>query len=974
MPKQYPVLDNRPINKWKVAELRDELKKRNLAVKGLKDDLVNRLDEAIQKEREALEMEEDDKGSESESETKSMSSECDKKVNEAEDSVPKDETMDLPDETDSTKGIYNDQSGKSVSSPTGGESKGSGTPLETIPSVNANEGIHDGIASTESVPQRVTGEDDVTKSSHNDDVETKKVSSGPDLSHSSTTQVHDVISNIGSQVESVTGDAQTGNSINFPTAGESIDSDAPLVSEVTIPSADANEGIADGMVSTESVPLGKVEGDEVIKSSQNNDVETKIYSAEPDLSHSTTTQVHEVITNLGSQVKSDSIPTDTLPIYLTNEHNYDLSPDNVILEKEIDRSEMVLPSSNKDLSDVGVAHPMDAKMPSVSHGLVGGTDDQKSPNVNFSMKNENADQSLVVDALIIEHNKASNSTELLEKKEASEEENIGVGASTKEADLQDVSIIEHNMNETDSNSTQLLQGLSNDGKLNEDKFSCKEESSEQGKIDVDVSTMETDSQELKMDCKASNSIKLLEESASEALSSFQEKESSEEEKIEGEKIDVDASTMKTDSQKHTMDDKATNITEKLERLSKGGGLAEDNFQCKETDSPGKEEVDVAASVKEANFQAEGESTDIAEGDNLEKINLDQSSPDDSMDEDIADPKNIDSEHISFEVLGKKTEEPLTKKPEVEVEGSISATMLDISSDACQVSLGDQKNILDLPDKRKFQDAVAAGNKEPAKRQRKWNYESVKASEPKSPSVLLLTPKQISEPNITGSGSVVKADSPMERIVPESSRVPTDSLRIDNFLRPFTVKAVQELLGKTGNVCSFWMDNIKTHCYVTFSSVEEAIETRKAVYGLQWPTYGGRCLIADFVDPQDVKAQLVAGPSNPTAPPVSSTPAIPSPVQTLPQPALPPARQPSGPWEQVERPHPLSRQPPAHDHRSTMKERVARPPSPAAPKTETPPMPTLDDLFRKTKATPRIYYLPLTDEQVSIKLNTQKESK
>ncbi|CAH9078516.1 unnamed protein product [Cuscuta europaea] len=287
MPKQYPVLDNRPINKWKVTELRDELKKRNLAVKGLKDDLVNRLDEAIQKEREALEMEKDDEGSESESETKSMSSECNRKVNEAEDNVPKDETMVFPKETESAKGKYNDPSGKSVSSPMRGESKGSGTPLETIPSVNANEGIHDGIASTESVPQRKTGEDDVTESSHNDDVETKKVSSGPDLSHSSTTQVHDVISNIGSQVESVIGDAQTGNSINFPTAGETIDSDAPLV---TIPSADANEGIADGMVLTESVPLGKVGEDEVIKSSQNNDEETKIYTAEPDLSHSSTTQ------------------------------------------------------------------------------------------------------------------------------------------------------------------------------------------------------------------------------------------------------------------------------------------------------------------------------------------------------------------------------------------------------------------------------------------------------------------------------------------------------------------------------------------------------------------------------------------------------------------------------------------------------------------------------------------------------------
>lgn len=53
-------------------------------------------------------------------------------------------------------------------------------------------------------------------------------------------------------------------------------------------------------------------------------------------------------------------------------------------------------------------------------------------------------------------------------------------------------------------------------------------------------------------------------------------------------------------------------------------------------------------------------------------------------------------------------------------------------------------------------------------------------------------------------------------VPPSPKPATNSLRIDRFLRPFTLKAVQELLGKTGTVTSFWMDNIKTHCYVSVS--------------------------------------------------------------------------------------------------------------------------------------------------------------
>ena len=52
------------------------------------------------------------------------------------------------------------------------------------------------------------------------------------------------------------------------------------------------------------------------------------------------------------------------------------------------------------------------------------------------------------------------------------------------------------------------------------------------------------------------------------------------------------------------------------------------------------------------------------------------------------------------------------------------------------------------------------------------------------------------------------------VVPPSEKPATTSLRIDRFVRPFTLKAVQELLGKTGTVQDFWMDHIKTHCYVT----------------------------------------------------------------------------------------------------------------------------------------------------------------
>lgn len=50
MSSPYAVLGNRPIDQWKVTELKEELKRRKLTVKGLKEDLVKRLDEAIRSE------------------------------------------------------------------------------------------------------------------------------------------------------------------------------------------------------------------------------------------------------------------------------------------------------------------------------------------------------------------------------------------------------------------------------------------------------------------------------------------------------------------------------------------------------------------------------------------------------------------------------------------------------------------------------------------------------------------------------------------------------------------------------------------------------------------------------------------------------------------------------------------------------------------------------------------------------------
>lgn len=127
----------------------------------------------------------------------------------------------------------------------------------------------------------------------------------------------------------------------------------------------------------------------------------------------------------------------------------------------------------------------------------------------------------------------------------------------------------------------------------------------------------------------------------------------------------------------------------------------------------------------------------------------------------------------------------------------------------------------------------------------------------------------------------------------------------------------------------------------YSSVEEAAATREAVYNLQWPTNGGRLLTAEFVGSEEVKAKLEPPP----------------PPQAKPQPqAQAPSRPPA---TTLPPPPPLAKAPPVIER--------LPPPPPLIAEEQEAPIVTLDDLFKKTKAIPRIYYLPLSDDQVAAKL-------
>ncbi|KAK4341418.1 hypothetical protein RND71_039919 [Anisodus tanguticus] len=776
----YPVLGNLPINKWKVPELREELKRRNLMTKGLKDDLVRRLSNAIRKENGLEPME-------------PVKCEVAPDVVEWIDDLIENYKCEI------TKGSDLEDATKVLDEvATGGTHDASGERKHSEASTVSTSVINETASTHQFVEEKIDKKHEVIDSSQNNDV-VDKVSGVRVVSIQG--------SSTGQDVEDM--------KISF-SEGVLEDNLRRQENDVEVTPLTSKEALENNSIKLENEGL-KLSG----------------MNAQSDMSNPET-QVHEVNPDLGSQVKSDSFSTDTLPIDENKDLNDNLNADNVKLVTEVVRQEMELQSSSKDLSGVDTIHPLDDQMPHEMQGLVGETDNDKSPEVKFSMKNANADLVSVA-----------------------------------------VTKVEHGMESNTSSNT--------------------------------------------------------------------------------EQKDVQFAQART-----------------------SGDVVEPSLSPKKIEASAEDKHCIAASSDDRKVLSK--ISDVVDGENMEKINLDQSSADDSMEEDVVETKHVDFDHISKK-KNDKTEEPIvgmTEEPKVLRNGSSGAMQQDNPSEKVESPQETKDSFPDLSEKRKFQDEVGGGSKEPAKRQRRWKTESLRTAEPKISCVALsdnLVQTTLVKPILGRTDSTVGEDAPKERLVPKSSKIATNSLKIENFLRPFTLKAVQGLLARTGEACSFWMDQIKTHCYVTYSSVEEAIETRNAVYNLQWPPKGGRLLVADFVDPQQVQIKIDG--LEPATPATNPSPPVPPAASSL---QAPPPRQ-HDRKQQVESEHPLTRQPPpapsltrqpppAPRTAPPTKERLA---PPVADKND-PPVITLDDLFRKTKAAPRIYYLPLSDEEVAKKLSIRGDAK
>ncbi|EDW90365.1 apoptotic chromatin condensation inducer in the nucleus [Drosophila yakuba] len=238
------------------------------------------------------------------------------------------------------------------------------------------------------------------------------------------------------------------------------------------------------------------------------------------------------------------------------------------------------------------------------------------------------------------------------------------------------------------------------------------------------------------------------------------------------------------------------------------------------------------------------------------------------------------------------------------------------------------------------------------------------------------------------------------------------LYITNLVRPFTVLQLKGLLARTGKIVEedgFWIDRIKSKCYVAYSTEDEAIETRHALHGVRWPVSNPKCLNVDFGSRTDMDRAILS--TKDEAPRYGQENTRDNQQSGNAWSRLEPSdKKPTRPvreWD-VGKKEPSDHDKHSNDRRRESKDRLdsrsrdaeragqerkrsrdregrgrerereridrnaharSRSGSPASKskkKENEPPIRLLDDLFRKTKGTPCIYWLPLTPEAIAEK--------
>eukprot|EP01028_Stygiella_incarcerata_P008833 TRINITY_DN397_c0_g1_i2.p1 TRINITY_DN397_c0_g1~~TRINITY_DN397_c0_g1_i2.p1 ORF type:complete len:389 (-),score=196.52 TRINITY_DN397_c0_g1_i2:415-1581(-) len=92
----------------------------------------------------------------------------------------------------------------------------------------------------------------------------------------------------------------------------------------------------------------------------------------------------------------------------------------------------------------------------------------------------------------------------------------------------------------------------------------------------------------------------------------------------------------------------------------------------------------------------------------------------------------------------------------------------------------------------------------------------------------------SSENIGQEVSVEQKDEKDEKDEEDVGTKATSYLRIDNFVRPFSLMAAREFIEMDGKVKNLFLNRIRTYCVVEFQSAEIANRAFQRINGVRWP--------------------------------------------------------------------------------------------------------------------------------------------
>jgi apoptotic chromatin condensation inducer in the nucleus len=362
MSSPYPVLGNRSIDQWKVTELKEELKRRKLTTKGLKDDLIRRLDEALRVEMENAKQDVDNGvgfGS--------------KPV------VGEKDAQTVPVAAATAKGLANSGGNKNKN--------------KNTDSVMVQVDINDSAAAFD---QGKVEEGDILGGTaarveellvvHSTNVETS-------IKVTETVTSEVALSEHNLENMNIETQKENGNSKSLM---ENEDLKPQLENEDSMPQLE-NEDPKPQLEDEDSKPQLENEDSKPQLESEDSKPQLENEGLKPPpegvmLDSSTPeNQVSEVSPILGSQVKSDSISTDSVSINEKIELKDNVIADHVKLELDVVNPEMVEPSSSNVVPVGGESHPMDVEVPHENKESDGGKDDNSATDADISKKIDSAD-------------------------------------------------------------------------------------------------------------------------------------------------------------------------------------------------------------------------------------------------------------------------------------------------------------------------------------------------------------------------------------------------------------------------------------------------------------------------------------------------------------------------------------------------------------------------------------------------------